>query len=377
MKRTAISATCLALILTAQAWGQGQSRMDLPTAEKESRFAAEWRLRLSGSDVHDEQSQSKIVDIRAEFKARYLLSNSLQLDVQPTVRLQSGQTQSVDGADKPENKITLNQAAVHYLPVSALRFSAGALNQRHMHSEILLDRIAFPAARAEALLKTNNFKTSLALESAIPTSTSLSTNTKELEPTPSLNTVALKFNWQAAKNLYWKTTGGYFIYNNLPSSVAKQSGLLGNEVEKISDAQYAFTYKYEGYEASTEFEFPVFSALDINAGAEYVQNQKAPSEQNSAYRYYLNGEFHLSKNMDLTLGGGYFSVAPEAAVAYFNATGFETNRVGYSMESSLAFNKERFLIGVRYTDSEVMYSNAIQSREKTWFIKLETFYADI
>ncbi|MEK2645885.1 hypothetical protein [Bdellovibrio sp. BCCA] len=377
MKRTAISTVCLIMILTAQTWAQGQISTALPETKKESKFSAEWRLRLSGSDVHDEQSQAKIVDIRAEIKAKYLLSSSLQLDIQPTLRLQSGQTQSVDGADKPENKITLNQAAAHYLPFQGLRLSAGALNQRHMHTQLLMDNLAFPAARMEGLLKYGNFKSSLALESAIPTSTSLSTNTKELEATPSLNGAALKLNWQAAKNLYWKTTAGYFVFNNLPSAVAQQSRLLGNEVDKISDAQYAFTNKYEGIEASTEFEFPVFSVLDLNIGGEYVMNQKAVSKDNQAYRYYANGEVHLTKNMDLVIGGSYFSVAPEAAVAYFNASGFETNRVGYAAESSLAFNKEGFLVGLKYIDSEVMFANTVQSREKTVFIKLETFYADL
>lgn len=377
MKRTALSTVCLILILTAQAWAQGQISTALPEANKDSKFSAEWRLRLSGSDVHDEQSQSKIVDIRTEIKAKYLLSNTLHLDIQPSLRLQSGQTQSVDGADKPENKISLSQAAAHYLPVQSVRLSAGALNQKYMHTGLLMDPIAFPAARVEGVLKSNEFKTSLAMESAIPTSTSLSTNTKELEPTPSLNSASLKLHWQSAKNLYWKNSVGYFIYNNLPSAVAQQSRLLGNEINKISDAQYAFTSEYQGMEASSELQFPLMNALDLTIGADYLINHKGPADQNTAYRYFTNGEFHLSKNLDLIVEGSYFSVAPEAAVAYFNAAGFETNRIGYSAESSLSFKKEGFNIGIKYTDAEVMFSNSIQSREKTLLIKLETFYASI
>ncbi|AHZ84908.1 hypothetical protein [Bdellovibrio bacteriovorus] len=377
MKRTALSTLCLILILTAQSYAQSQISAAMPETKESSRFDAEWRLRLAGSDVHDERSQSKVVDIRTDIKAKYLLSRSLQLDIQPSLRLQSGQTQSVDGADRAENKIILNQAAAHYLPFSALRLSAGALNQRHMHTNLLVDGIAFPAARLEALMKAGLTKTSLSVESAIPTSTSLSTNTKELEKTPSLNTAALKFQMQAAQNLFWKSSVGYFMYNNLPSAVAQQSNLLGNEVEKLSEAQYAFMYKYEGIEAATEFEFPVFSLFDFRAGGEYLQNTKAPSDQNTATRYFAAGEFHFGKNTDLVIEGSYFSIAPEAAVAYFNAGGFETNRVGYSAESYLSFKKEGFNIGVKYTDSEVMFNRDPQSREKTLMIKLETFYANI
>src|SRR5690606_10942458 len=104
--------------------------------------------------------------------------------------------------------------------------SAGALNQKYMHASLLMDELAFPAARGEVILTRGTILSALALETAIPTSTSLSTNTRELEPTPSLNTASLKVNLQGARNLYLKLSGGYFIYNNLPSAVAQESRLL-------------------------------------------------------------------------------------------------------------------------------------------------------
>lgn len=377
MKRSAITTACLILILSAQTWAQGQSTLSLSQNTPTDKFSAEWRLRLAGTDIHDEQSQSKIIDIRTEIKAKYLLSSSLYLDIQPSLRLQSGQTQSVDGADKPENKIALNQAATHYTPLQSLKLSAGALNQRHMHTSLLMDSIAFPAARAEGSLKTGTFKSALAMESAIPTSTSLSTNTKELEPTPSLNSALLKLKWQPSGKMYFKTSAGYFAYNNLPSAVAQKSRLLGNEINKISEAQYNFLYRYEGLQGSAEVGVPVFESLDVTLGAEYLLNQKAPSDQGTASLVFGRGDIHLSKNTDLQISGSYFSIAPEAAVSYFNAGCFETNRVGYSAESTVAFKKEGFSIGVKYSDAEVMFSNTFQSREKTLLIKLETFYANI
>lgn len=377
MKTSAISTFCLIMILATQGAAQGNIRGQLTDTKKQSKFSAEWRLKLSGSDSKDEQSQSKIVDIRAELKTKYLLSDSLQLDIQPTVRLQSGQTQSIDGADKPENKISLNQVAAHFLPASSFRLSAGALNQRYLHTQLLVDNLAFPAARAEGLMKVGNFKTTVAAETAIPTSTSLSTNTKELEPTPSFNSASVKFQWQGSQNIYLKTSAGYFAYNNLPSSVAQQSGLLGNEVLKASEAQYQFLHKYEGIEASAEAQLPLLSNVNIAIGGEYLNNQKASTNQNQAFRYFANTEINLTKNIDLKFGGSYFAIAPEAAVSYFNSAGFQTNRIGYSSEALMAFNKEGFQVGMQYTDSAVMYANDSQSREKTLIIKLETFYVSL
>ncbi|MGZ3773095.1 MAG: hypothetical protein ACXVCY_03555 [Pseudobdellovibrionaceae bacterium] len=366
---------CFILIWTLQSWAQGQNDLSLSGNKAENKFSAEYRLRLSGADSSDEQSQSKIIDLRADLKTKYLLSDSLNLDIQPTVRLQSGQIQSINGADQPDNKLMLNQAALNFSPVSAFRASAGALNQRDMHTSLLVDSIAFPAARAEGLLNAGNLQTSLAVESAVPTSTSMNTNAKALEATPSLNTASVKVHWKQAKNRFLKIQTGYYVYSPLPSSVAQQSGILGNEVNKLSDANYSFMYEHQGVEASSEFAYPVIKTLDIVGGAEYVMNQKAPSDLNSAYRYMLGGDLHLTKNLDLNLRGSYFFIGPEAAVAYFSTGNFGTNRTGYTTEVAISLKKEAFNIGIKYTDSEVIYTNATQSREKLIMIKLETFYA--
>lgn len=381
MKRRSLTTFCLTLILTAQTWAQtefsGQISSPMPAApKKESKLLADWRLRLNGTDFHDDQSQAKFVAIYLDLRSKYLLTSSLHIDFQPSFRLVSGQSQTIDGADKMENKILLTQAAAHYTPLSNLRLSAGALNQRYMHTSLLVDEMAFPAARAIGGFKADAFESSLAFETAIPTSTSLSTNTKELEPTPSLNTLALISKW-GDKEAYWKASIGYFAYNNLPSAVAQQSLLLGNSVQNISDAQYNFVNKYQGTEASSEVQLPVHSRFDLYGRIEYLHNDKASSQDATASMYAAGVNLHLNAGLDCSLIGSYFSVAPEAAVAYFNAHNYETNRIGYGAESALSFKKEGFRLRVQYKDSEVMYQNPVQSREKLLMLKLETFYANI
>lgn len=384
MARALVSTVCLILSLTAQASAQGQnssvatSTASLQTASSPvKKFSAEWRLRMMGADSRDEQTQAKVVDVRSDVKAKYHLTSNLHLDLQPSLRLQSGQFQSVDGADKGENKISFNQAAAVYRPFHSLRMLGGALDQDYMHTSLLLDSMAFPAARVEALMSNAKMRTVLALESAIPTSSALSTNTKELEATPSLNTASLKFHAQFLQDVTFKLAGGYFIYNNLPSNVAQKSGLLGNEVNKISDAQYLFTNKFEGVEAAAELKFPVFHFMDLSLSGQYLVNQKAPANVNSAFEYSVTSEIHLTKNTDLGLSASYFSVAPEAAVSYFNARGYQTNRVGYQAKSFLAFKKEGFNVGLRYVDAEVMFASPVQSRTRVVFLQLETTYASL
>lgn len=385
MNRCALLTFCLTLIVAMYAWSQDQEQGPVSSSvtttspnKKDDKLQAEWRLRMKGQDEHDEQSQTKFAEIKFDLRSKYILTSYLYFDLQPTLRLASGQSQTIDGADTMENRILLTQAAVQYTPFSFLRLSAGALNQQTLHTSLLVDEMSFPAARIAGILKGDNTESWLAVETAIPTSTSLSTNTKELEATPSLNTAALLLKWQRSKENFWKMGVVYFIYNNLPSAVAQQSLLLGNmQINNVSNAQYSFLNKFQGIEASTDLQIPVLKHVDLIAQAEYIHNDQVAPSNSDAIKYTAGAKFQMTHNIDWTIKGSYFSLAPESAVAYFNAHGYETNRVGYGAETSLAFKKEGFKLSMQYKDAEVMYINPAQSREKTMYIKLETFYVDI
>ncbi|MBC7465017.1 MAG: hypothetical protein H7256_03415 [Bdellovibrio sp.] len=367
----------LVIIVSATAFGKVTSVDAAVVKAEPSKFAAEWRVSLSGTDYNDEKNKSKFVNFNLDLKTTYILTPVLIFDFQPSVKLLSGQTQTIDGADRMENRIVLSQAAIRYAPADFFAFAAGALNQRALHTPLLVDDIAFPAARIESMYRNNEFATGIGIESAIPTSTSLSANTKELEPSPSLNSAALIFSWQKNRNSKVRASVGYFAYNNLPSAVAQQSLLLGNDVQQLSEAQYSFMYQFQGLEAGLELQLPLMTLFDVIADASYLHNDKAPSGYSDASSYNLGGLFHLSKGTDWSVQGGYFSVAPDAAVAYFNANNFETNRVGYNIQSFIHFIKEGFKFGVIYMDSNLMYISPVQYREKTLILKLETNYEKI
>lgn len=351
----------------------------LPKKDKKTlddKLKTEWRLRMSGSSFNDDRSQSKSVDFRLDFKSIYNLTSNLQVDIQPSFRLVTGQSQTIDGADKMDNKILLNHAAIHFMPFYFSKFSAGALSQRYMHTSLLIDDLAFPAARAVGLTRGSQIETSVSLETAIPTSTSLSTNTKELEATPSLNTVALSMKW-GTTDLFLKSSIGYFLYNNLPSSVAQQSMLLGNSVRNFSEANYSFIYEHQGFEISSELQVPVTKNFEVTALAEYLKNERATDEDGTAFKVQLGTNIHITSSIGWSLKGFYFQVAPEAAVAYFNSRGYQTNRQGYGLDTSIAFKPENFKLGIQYYESEVLYKNPAQSHDKSVMLRLETSYANL
>lgn len=367
----------------AHAQNEGLSTFKEPTSrsleEKNSALDYDWRTSLSGMNSNGESGQSKLVDFRLEFKVNYRMNSALTLDLAPIFKFQSGTQQTLNAADKADNRLLLGQAGVHFTPWEPLTLSAGALNQGYFHSSLLIDSIPFPAARMEArLYQGEKLHLGLIGESAIPTSSSLSTNTNDLEPTPSLNSAALRFSVEDGRHLYWKNTAGYFAYDKLPGSVAAESYLLGNSVERLSDSEGVFEYAYQGIEAQTEARLPAWRAVDLFAGAEYVRNTRAPSRLNTAYQYYGGTEIYLRQAMSLSLRGSYFRIEPDATVAYFSANRyFNTNRVGYAAEAYLNFHRDSFRVGLRYNEAEVLFESPVQSHERSLLLRLETTYADI
>jgi len=343
-----------------------------------SSLEASWRMSLAGVNAQDSQSSSKFVGLGLEAQSKYHLLPSLYFAFDPFIRFENGSYQTIDGERKNESGIYLDEAAVHWNFLRGSDLAAGALYQRTTHSEILMGRQAFPGIRGDLqLFKLNGFQTVISAEQAIPTSSSLSTNTTGVESTPRFLSASLALNYEAGM-YFWKTRVGAFSFDNLPSAVAHDSGLLGNTVLSITESETKFVYEYQGLEALSSLRFPVMRGWDLYAEGSYLQNSKTKSELGRAYAAAVGSEFFFigRKSLDMKLTS--FRIEPDAAVAYFNSVKFyNTNRVGYSFESFLNFKQYKFSIGARYTEAEVIFINPVQSREKSLMLILETSYANI
>lgn len=343
-----------------------------------SPLEASWRMALSGVDAQDSQSSSKYVGFGLEARSQYHLLPDLYFAFDPLLRFENGSYQSIDGKRENQSGIYIKEAAAHWNFFSGSDLSAGALNQTKTHSELLVGDQAFPAVRADVqLFKVGSFQTLVTAEQAIPTSSSLATNTTGVESTPRFLSASLALNYETAM-YHWKTRVGTFAYDNLPSTVATESGFRGNTVVSLTESESKFVYDYQGVEALTSFRLPVMRGWDFFTEASYLQNSKAKSDLSRAYAAAVGSEFFFigRKSVDMKLTT--FRIEPDAAVAFFNSIKFyNTNRVGYRFESFLNFNKYKFNIGARYTEAEVIFLSPTQSREKSLMLILETSYANI
>lgn len=338
-----------------------------------------WKVGLAGSNAQDPQTTSQFVGFTLDTKTKYWAHPSLFLNLDAAIKLESGSFQSIDGERKNESGFALKEAGAHWMLFDVLTLSGGALNQGTNHSELLMNERAFPGVRADLkVIEIGNFTTRIDAEQSTPTSVSMSTNTTGVESMPRFLSGSIALDYQTSSGYFWKNRFGAFSFDNLPSAVAYESSLLGNTVQSISESESRFLYKYQGLEAISSIRFPVMRGWDFTAKGNYLQNSKAPTTLNTAYAASAGSEFYFVGRKSLELNVTSFRIEPDAAVSYFNPLKyFNTNRVGYSVESYLNFKRYGFRVGAAYTEAEVIYLSPIQTREKSVMILLETFYANI
>ncbi len=343
-----------------------------------------WQFKATGSSLSEgttassQISNQQLFESKLNLESKYWLSDEISFDLEPSIKFQTGRQQALDGANAPSNSLALRQAAIQWLPASYFWFSAGALNQANLHSFLVADELPFPGARITLKNSFNNWDLRWVAESSIPSSNSLQTGTTQVETVPLKNAAQMQMNWQPKNYLFSKNRIGYFSYQNLPSEVAEASSLIGNTTTRLNDSQWAFNYKYQGVEASTDWQLPVASKLDLLIGASAAQNQAAPSTLNTGYSASAGLRYLISSRHDLEVGGRYFRIEPDTAPAFYsNYQNFRTNRVGYTTMVKWHLKKQKFAVGASYSEAQVLFADPSQSRLRGFEIRLETDYESI
>lgn len=332
---------------------------------------------LEGKSNKNVQSQSQLIGTNIGLNTNYWLQKNFYLVADLSLSFNTGHIQALETDKKSGVNLLLDQASANYIPYANSRLSAGALSPKTIHSNLLLSDNPFPAGRADINIYSNN--TSLInvyLQNAITTNSSLSTNTKELEPTPELRTIGFRLNLGNNVNNI-NTTLAYFSFNNLSTSIATDSALKGNTTLAISNLERQFVNSFNGIDFQTEGNLELTKRMSASLKLAFLKNQGAEETLNSGYAATLGGKYHL-KNHTLGLTGTYFKIEPDATVSTYSSTQyFYTNRVGYTTEAKLDFTKNKFSIKFAFTDAQTIYQSIDQNKEQLFLLKLETTYAHL
>lgn len=343
--------------------------------EQKSRFQAEWKISLAGERQQDALANQRLqTGLTGVVKSEYALTDFLNLKIQPRAYFKNGNIQTNSASEGKSSSLEMGEASANLHYQESAELSLGALNQQSTSSPILAEDLAFPSIRAKLQYgETKKNSAALFAQYAVPTSATLTTNSQDFEKTPSFAAFGFLGGGRAGP-LSLQSSLQYFEYKDLPSAVATASGVLGNTTTSQSTSSLSnFLYSYRGYDGTLLTKVALTRKMSLGLQGFYTQNIAAPqlSSQGSSFKGFADlwlGPTMISPYYE------YFRIAPDAAVAFYNSSLYETNRVGYSAGLSLRY-KKIFSVTAGGGVRDAMFESATQPRENFYTLKLETLYA--
>lgn len=342
---------------------------------KSKRFFGDWTASLVGQNGQDEFNQRNLLEMVLRMRLNYRLLETLHLNLTPSFTYLTGYSQTELGERADTTEWSVKNADVTVFPNGIVELKAGALNQTPFHSHLLLGDRAFPSlALTLQTSSIEGYRFGVRGQSAIATSSSLSTETEDLEPTPTFSSAGI-FAEVNNTTLKSRLRINAFQFRNLPRSMATLSVLRGNTAideseENLTESE--FKYQFQGFEASWDLSFNLTRSIRPQVQVAGVQNQKAPKGQNTGTSIRSGVEIFPSESFSFTPFYQFSRIESDAAVSGYASTLFETNRIGYSAGCEIQIQKTLNLT-LAGGERDVLIESPSQFRERFWKIGLETF----
>lgn len=335
----------------------------------------EWRMGVSGQSFATEKEQAQTFGFGVSGRLRHALLEPLELQAEFGASMQSGYAQSRFGDQVPSSEVALQEALIQYKPARGLAFLVGAINQRHLQAPLLVSGRAFPGVLEKVLLGNRKINIELRAQQAIPTSTTLSSKAVETEVTPSFFTETLILSLRPHEAFQMKGYATHFQFRDLPSAVAFDSALYGNTLIETSPKTSRFRYQFEGWLAGGELKWQLTSYLAWAITGQMIQNSQAPDTYKNAQITGMDFELKVPHDIDIKPGAEVFFAESDVTPGYYNSSDYgHNNRSGWSAKLDTVFNKEKFRIGARFVQSNLINFVLDQSEQRSLMVEFETLY---
>jgi hypothetical protein len=361
----------MVLLLTSSAMAATET---VPPKEPPKDYRLAWSTSLTDQYSIDTLSNQKN-EIALGFVLKFDMDFSpwMSINLTPNFVAQNGYIQSPNAVDPQSSRIDILNASLDLKPADFFNLSVGSLSQREYHSSLFMSQRSFPAARIVSNIgaKTNDHFYFF-VETAMPTSSSISNNASDLNQTPSLNMGGLGGIWGSERTMF-SLLGGISAYqfSGLSQDLSTASVLLGNTGVNTAGTTYLFQYTYQGFDASLAFNARATRSLVLKVWANAVQNSNAPSGSNqgwaagTGFKYDINRLFQIEPKFE------YFQVQSDATVSIYNDEIYNTNRTGYRTELDLKYNRKISLM-VQYGQRVAIRLNPSQPSESFYLFGFET-----
>lgn len=301
----------------------------VPPLAHSARTEAQWKAALVGRSTDDTLSSSKTVGVAGIVHVRHFFSDALQARFLGGVLLETGSASALFTNEfEPRSRFLLQEASLRWQPFTPFSLVAGALDQRHHGSPLLVDGGTFPAAMAAFDFVPGNWIIHLDAQAALPTSRSFSTRSTGKDSTPYLLTQKLVVGWEdqatGFKSLF---RANHFTFGGLTHGMAQDSRYYGNTIGG-SGASARYLYDYSGFEAGPDFTVAVGGPLSWGLGASYLQNTRGPRKNDEGGYIYTNLNYQGTR-FSLKPGFEWYLNEADASPGFFSSAEYgHNNRKG-------------------------------------------------
>jgi hypothetical protein len=371
------------LVLTESAFAQSigqqlKTQMQDRRSSSSNSLQGVWNLRLAQKRFESPFEQKSTSEFRLGADLSYRPLEITRFRLAPQFSYNTGYQQTQESSEASASEWGVKEASITLEASRFLQASTGALDQSQDHPSILLHDQTFPALRIQ--LQSDSVRLwsfGLTLESAIPTSSSLSTQTKEFEKTPGFNSASVLLSVNSP-SFQSRLRLGAYEFQSLPQSVAQKAGYLGNTTATPNGNSSLFEFDggYQGTFASFQGETWVHRSLRLSAFAEWVKNSRAADGLNQGIRSEISAELRAGSKLSVIPSYEFFRIDPDATVSSYNGSWLNTNRIGYLAGLGFSF-RNKMKISLNGGERDVLFLSPAQQRERTWNLKLETSDAAI
>ncbi len=346
------------------AYGQTKATTTLSIAEEShSKSSKKWTGSLISSSRYlgyeEGVEEEQLVQLSLSPRVSAQLAPWLDIKAQASVNLNSGRVQS-RFADNSTNSLSLDKLEFTLNPWGPFYFKAGAIDQSFLGTELLINARAFPGAIAGVSHQWKKINFNVSAQQAIPTSVSLESDRREDEDEASFNTAGLKTQWTPLSGLKLTANLNYFQFKDLPSVVARDSQLWGNQVNGEFNGENIFLYDFEGLAQVYSISYQALPWVRPYAELQIVENNKAPSQSNRGQWIGAGAQFNF-KGLDLTpFAAHFYSEANSSPAVYNSAIMGHNNREGMLYKLKADFKKYGFFVEGQYVQADLIDPNPVQ-----------------
>ena len=328
-------------------------------SKQPSKIETKLNFRTNTMGFYEGEQEASLVLFGFNPELKFKLDPKFYIDANVSLNLLSSRIQ-IRYLSQNDQNFFLNELSMNYEPIENIKVSVGAINQNHLDSPFLVSNLSFPGIMGIAQVKTEALKFGYKGQRLIPTSTSFDTDRTEKEALPLFQTQGLFADYKVHNNFEVGGQVNYFSFSELPSVVAFESQIMGNDVTGIEIGDSTFTEEFSGYSQSYYAKGMFTKNIGAQLNISVVENENTLDGDNRS-QFVETGMTFKFKNFDLIPSYAQFYAEPNVSPAFYNTRMLGNNNregVRYSLRTN--FKTINLNVIASYINAKVLNQSIYQ-----------------